>query len=93
MGGFVAGKQVRPLLTVGDHVEGDRTGVDHRRLVLEARDAGFAFGDPQALAPASDIGRIRRAMSSAARRRMIVIALNLVIDVLYTVLDPRVSQK
>src|ERR1700687_3691218 len=41
------------------------------RFVLEAGDLGFAPGDAEALAPASDIGRIRRAMRAPACRRMI----------------------
>src|SRR5689334_4819894 len=42
------------------------------RLVLVARETGLALGDTKTFAPASDIGRIRRAMRAAARRRMIV---------------------
>src|SRR5882672_12514082 len=41
-------------------------------LVLVTREAGLAFGDAEALAPASDIGCIRRTMRAAAGRRMIV---------------------
>src|ERR1700738_2007282 len=41
-------------------------------LVLVTRDARFALGDPQPLAPASDIGRVRRAMGAAARGGMIM---------------------
>src|SRR6476661_6601374 len=43
-----------------------------RGFVLEARDGGLAPGDAQALAPASDIGRVGRAMGTPARGRMIV---------------------
>src|SRR5450432_1093228 len=43
-----------------------------RGLVLEARDLGFALGDPKAFAPASDIGRIRRTVRAPAAERMIV---------------------
>src|ERR1700722_5430423 len=43
-----------------------------RGLVLVARDGGLAPGDAEALAPAADIGRIRRAMRAAAGGRMIV---------------------
>src|SRR6202790_1211830 len=42
------------------------------RLVLVPRDVGVAPGDAEALAPAADIGRIRRAMGAPACRRMIV---------------------
>src|SRR5438034_4438842 len=41
-------------------------------LVLEAPDGGLAPGDAKPLAPASDIGRVSRAMGAPARRRMIV---------------------
>src|SRR6266699_1651586 len=41
-------------------------------LVLEARDGSLALGDAKTLAPASDIGRVRRAMRAPARRRMIM---------------------
>src|SRR5581483_5941128 len=43
-----------------------------RRLVLITRDRSLAFDDAETLAPAADIGRIRRAMRAAARRGMIV---------------------
>src|SRR5258708_34335313 len=43
-----------------------------RGLVLEARDGGLAPGDAKTLAPASDIGRVGRAMRAPARRRMIM---------------------
>src|SRR6266403_8286 len=43
-----------------------------RGLVLEARDGGLAPGDAKTLAPASDIGRVGRAMRATARRRMIM---------------------
>src|ERR1700682_5577640 len=43
-----------------------------RRPVLVTRDARLALGNAKALAPASDIGRIRRAMRAPARSRMIV---------------------
>src|ERR1700687_357180 len=42
------------------------------QFVLEAGDASLAPGDAKSLAPASDIGRIGRAMRATARRRMIV---------------------
>src|SRR4029450_4569908 len=42
------------------------------RPVLIAGEAGLALGDPETLAPASDIGCIGRAMRATARRRMIV---------------------
>src|SRR5260370_39847954 len=41
-------------------------------VVLVARDPGLAFCHPEALAPASDIGRIGRAMGAPALGRMIV---------------------
>ena len=41
-------------------------------LVLVSRDRCLALGDAKALAPASDIGGIGRAMRAAARRRMIM---------------------
>ena len=41
-------------------------------LVLEPRDIRFALDNAKTLAPASDIGRIGRAMRAPARRRMIV---------------------
>src|ERR1700730_4266554 len=37
-----------------------------RRLVLVMRDSGFALGDAETLAPASDIGRVGRAMRAPA---------------------------
>src|ERR1700716_975498 len=45
---------------------------DFRGLVLEARDPGLALDDPESLAPASDIGRVGRAMRAPACGRMIV---------------------
>src|SRR5260370_38675425 len=41
-------------------------------FVLVAHDGCLALGDPETLAPASDVGRIRRAMRAPARGRMIV---------------------
>src|SRR5260370_26340491 len=41
-------------------------------LVLEARDPGLSLGDAKTLAPASDIGRIGRAVRAPAAKRMIV---------------------
>src|SRR5713101_692202 len=41
-------------------------------FVLEAPDGGLALGDAKPLAPASDIGRVRRAMRAPARSRMIM---------------------
>src|ERR1035437_8293285 len=38
-------------------------------LVLETRDPGLALGDPEALAPASDIGRVGRAVRAPADRK------------------------
>src|SRR5260370_10653192 len=42
------------------------------RFVLVAHDGCLALGDPETLAPASDVGRIRRAMRAPARGRMIL---------------------
>src|SRR5712664_3269926 len=51
-----------------------RTKAAHglRGLVLEPRNPGLALGDAETLAPASDIGRVGRAMGAPARGRMIV---------------------
>src|SRR5579872_2824775 len=67
------------------HVRRTRTLVEQRRaamrakaaygfcsLVLETRDVRLALDDTKTLAPASDIGRVRRAVRAPARRRMIV---------------------
>src|ERR1700737_5089138 len=43
-----------------------------RDLVLETRNPRLALGDAKTLAPASDIGRVSRAMRAAAAKRMIV---------------------
>src|ERR1700737_4113264 len=43
-----------------------------RDLVLETRNPRLALGDAKPLAPASDIGRVSRAMRAAAAKRMIV---------------------
>src|SRR5881227_3852454 len=43
-----------------------------RSLVLEARDGSLALDEAKTLAPASDIGRVRRAMRAPARGRMIM---------------------
>src|SRR6185312_8799860 len=59
---------------IGDRRAAMRTEAAHGfgRLVLVAGEAGLSLGDPKALAPASDIGRIGRTMRAAARGRMIV---------------------
>src|ERR1700737_5548235 len=43
-----------------------------RDLVLETRNPRLALGDAKTLAPASEIGRVSRAMRAAAAKRMIV---------------------
>src|SRR6185312_4603983 len=67
-----------------DHVRRARTLVEQRRaagraeascglvLFLVARDRGVALDDAEALAPATDIGGVGRAMRAAAGRRMIM---------------------
>src|SRR5690349_18515315 len=59
---------------IGDRRAAMRTEAAHSfgRLVLVAGEAGLSLGDPKTLAPAPDIGCIRRAMRAAARRRMIM---------------------
>src|SRR5258708_36007011 len=59
---------------VGDRRAATGTEAAHgfRRLVLVTRNRGLALDDPEALAPAADIGGIGRAMRAAARRRMIM---------------------
>src|SRR5579859_6262770 len=68
-----------------DHVRRTRALVNQRRAaalaerapglgrrIVEASDLVLARGDTKTLAPASDIGRIRRAMRAAAGGRMVV---------------------
>src|SRR5205823_14469595 len=55
-------RRTRPFVKQRRAASAAEAAQGFRGLVLEANDLGLAPGDPQALAPASDIGRIRRAV-------------------------------
>src|ERR1700722_1906909 len=65
-------RRTRALVTQRRAASRAKAAHGFARLVLKAGDGGAALGDPEPLAPASDIGGISGAMGAPARRRIIV---------------------